>query len=65
MTWPYAQFMEIVDFVERHTSHAEVGESSITVDVDVVPQVIRFDCSYCRANLQIKVDLKDDDDSRT
>ena len=41
----------IVKFIERHQAHADIH-----VALDVVPDVIRFDCDLpdCRENLQIK-----------
>ncbi len=60
MTWAERSMEDIVDFVERHTEHGTV----IAV-TDVIPSTLRFDCHHCDANLQIKVDLKDDDNPRT
>lgn len=50
MTDAQINIAKIVKFVKRHSEHAEVD-----VALDVVPNVIRFDCQdfNCAENLQI------------
>ncbi len=50
MTNAEMKIADIAEFVKRHAEHAEV-----VVCLDVVPDVIRFDCNdfNCAENLQI------------
>jgi len=41
--------LKIADFIRQHSKHGDV-----IVDLDIVPDVIRFDCFICLENLQVR-----------